>query len=192
MITIGLTALFTWLTVANWNGPHAAARDARSPSTRSASSWAPGSAWASSRICVLGVLVITTEYSTGVIRASLLAVPRRLPMLTAKCVVFAALLFVLAEIVAFGSFFIGSAILHSHVPVSLSDHDVTRAVVGAGLYLTVLGLFSLAIGGADPAHRGRHHHGDRRGVRAADPVRAAARQLGRARQRLPAGAGRAR
>ena len=115
--------------------------------TRSASSWAPGSASASSTLCVLGVLVITTEYSTGVIRASLLAVPRRLWMLTAKCVVFAALLLVIAEIVAFGSFFIGSAILHSHVPVSLSDHNVTRAVLGAGLYLTVLGLFSLAIGG---------------------------------------------
>ena len=50
------------------------------------------------------------------------------------------------EVVAFGSFFLGAAILHSHVPVSLSDHNVTRAVVGSGLYLTVLGLFSLAIG----------------------------------------------
>ena len=97
-------------------------------------------------LCVLGVLVITTEYSTGVIRASLLAVPRRLKMLTAKSLVFAALLLVVAEIVVFGSFFLGAAILHSHVPVSLSDHNVTRAVVGAGLYLTVLGLFSLAIG----------------------------------------------
>ena len=95
---------------------------------------------------MLGVLVISTEYSTGVIRASLLAVPRRLKMLAAKSLVFAALLIVVAEIVAFGSFFIGSSILHSHVPVALSDHNVTRAVVGAGLYLTVLGLFSLAIG----------------------------------------------
>jgi len=81
-----------------------------------------------------------------VIKASILAVPRRLPMLAAKVIVFAALLIVLAEAVAFGSFWVGSALLHSKVAVSLSDPGVTRAVVGAGLYLTVLGLFSLAIG----------------------------------------------
>jgi hypothetical protein len=54
-----------------------------------------------------------------VIRASLLAVPRRIPMLAAKAVVFAVLLLVVTEIVAFCSFFAGSAILHAHVPVSL-------------------------------------------------------------------------
>jgi ABC-2 type transport system permease protein len=98
-------------------------------------------------ICVLGVLVISTEYSTGVIRASLLAVPRRVPMMAAKIVVFAALIIVLGEVIAFGSFFIGALALHSHVSVSLSDPGVLRAVYGTGLYLTVLGLFSLAIGG---------------------------------------------
>jgi len=92
------------------------------------------------------VLVITSEYSTGVIRASLLAVPRRLPVLAAKAVVFAVLLLVVTEIVAFCSFFVGSAILHAHVPVALGDPGVTRAVIGAGLYLTVLGLLALAIG----------------------------------------------
>ena len=97
-------------------------------------------------IAVLGVLVITSEYSTGVIRASLLAVPRRIPMLAAKAVVFAVLLIVVTEIVAFCSFFVGSAILHAHVQVSLSGPGVTRAVIGAGLYLTVLGLLALAIG----------------------------------------------
>jgi len=97
-------------------------------------------------IGVLGVLVITSEYSSGVIRASLLAVPRRIPVLAAKAVVFALLLLVVTEIVAFCSFFVGSAILHAHVPVSLSGSGVTRAVAGAGLYLTVLGLLALAIG----------------------------------------------
>ena len=52
----------------------------------------------------------------------------------------------LAEIVAFACFFMGSAILHSRVAVSLSDTGVLRSVIGAGLYLTVLGIFSLAIG----------------------------------------------
>ncbi len=69
---------------------------------------------------MLGVLVISGEYSTGAIRASLLAVPRRLPMLAAKAIVFAAIVLVLGEIVMFVSFFLGAAILHSHVPVSLS------------------------------------------------------------------------
>jgi ABC-2 type transport system permease protein len=147
VITIGFTALFTWLTVSNWNGPHAAARDVRVATDPVGFVLGAGLGLGQLTLCVLGVLVITTEYSTGVIRASLLAVPRRLWMLTAKCVVFAALLLVISEIVVFGSFFIGSAILHSHVPVSLSDHNVTRAVLGAGLYLTVLGLFSLGIGG---------------------------------------------
>jgi len=96
---------------------------------------------------VLGVLVITSEYSTGAIRASLLAVPRRIPMLAAKAVTFAILVFVLGEIVSFAAFFLGATILHSHAPVSLSDAGVTRAVVGSGLYLTVLGLFAMAVGG---------------------------------------------
>jgi ABC-2 type transport system permease protein len=147
VITVGFTALFSWLTTANWNGPHAAARDSRVITDPVGFVLGAGLGLGQLTLCVLGVLVITTEYSTGVIRASLLAVPRRLWMLAAKCVVFAVLLLVISEIVVFGSFFIGSAILHSHVPVSLSDHNVTRAVLGAGLYLTVLGLFSLAIGG---------------------------------------------
>ena len=146
VISIGLGALFTWLTVANWNGPRAAPRDARVILDPVGFILGAGLGLGQLTLCVLGVLVISTEYSTGVIRASLLAVPRRLKMLTAKSVVFAALLLVVAEIVVFGSFFLGAAILHSHVPVALSDHNVTRAVVGSGLYLTVLGLFSLAIG----------------------------------------------
>jgi ABC-type transport system involved in multi-copper enzyme maturation permease subunit len=98
-------------------------------------------------ICVLGVLVITSEYSTGAIRASLLAVPDRLPMLAAKALVWAALDFVISAVTVFVTFFIATAILHDHVVVTLSGHGVTKAVIGAILYLTVLGLFALAIGG---------------------------------------------
>lgn len=67
-------------------------------------------------------------------------------MLAAKCVVFAAVVFAVSEVAVFCSFFAGSAILHARVPVSLGDPGVLRAVFGAGLYLTVLGLFALAIG----------------------------------------------
>jgi ABC-2 type transport system permease protein len=146
VITIGLTALFSWISAANWNGPHAADRNTRILADPVGFIFGAGIGLGQLTICVLGVLVITTEYSTGVIRASLLAVPRRFPMLAAKVAVFGLLMVVLAEIVAFGSFFVGSKILHSHVPVSLSGTGVLRATVGAGLYLTVLGLLALAVG----------------------------------------------
>ncbi len=146
VVTVGFTALFTVLTVTNWNGPRAATRNATIIADPVSFILGAGTGLGQLAIAVLGVLLITTEYSTGVIRASLLAVPKRIPMLAAKAVVFAALIFVVAEIVTFSSFFVGSTILHSRVIVSLSQPGVARAVVGTGLSLTVLGLFSLAIG----------------------------------------------
>jgi ABC-2 type transport system permease protein len=146
VLTVGLTAGLTALIV-HANGPNAPARDARIIGDPVGFILGAGIGLGQLTICVLGVLLITTEYSTGVIRASLLAVPKRLPMLLAKVTVFAALLLVLAEIVSFGSFFVGSTLLHSLAVVKLSDPNVLRAVVGAGLYLTALGLFALAIGG---------------------------------------------
>jgi ABC-2 type transport system permease protein len=146
IITIGLTALLSWLTVSNWNGPRTPARDARILADPVAFIFGAGIGLGQLTICVLGVLLMSTEYSTGVIRASLLAVPKRLPMLAAKLAIFGVLMLVLAELVAFGSFFVGSALLHSKVAVALSDSGVLRATLGAGLYLTVLGLFSVGVG----------------------------------------------
>jgi hypothetical protein len=146
VVSLGFTALFAALTAANWNGPRAAPRDATILADPVNSILGTGIGLGQLAVCVLGALIMTTEYSTGVIRASLLAVPRRIPMLAAKAVVFAALIFVVGEIVTFGSFFLGSAILHSHVAVSLGQPGVARAVIGTGLALTVLGLFAMAIG----------------------------------------------
>jgi ABC-2 type transport system permease protein len=148
VLTIGLTAGLTALIVANWNAPRGGG-NAHLQIIADPVGFILGTGIGLGQltICVLGVLIMTTEYTTGVIRASLLAVPKRLLMLVAKALVFAMLMIVLAEIVSFGSFFVGSALLHSKVAVSLSDSGVTRAVVGAGLYLTVLGLFAMAIGG---------------------------------------------
>jgi ABC-2 type transport system permease protein len=144
--TLGLTALFTWLTVHALQTGRAPRRTGGLVADPVTFILQTGLGFGQLAICVLGALTMTTEYSTGVIRASLLAVPKRLPVLAAKCVVFAGLIFVIAEIVSFLSFFIGKAIVHPVVDVSLSQPDVTRAVIGAGLYLTVLGLFALAIG----------------------------------------------
>jgi ABC-2 type transport system permease protein len=147
VVTVGLTALFAWLTESHWTGPKAGPRDARVITDPVSFILGAGIGLGQLAICVLGALVITTEYSTGVIHSSLLAVPRRLWMLAAKSTVFAILMLVVAEVIVFCSFFVGALILHSRVQVSLSDPNVTRAVVGGGLYLTVLGLFSLGIGG---------------------------------------------
>ena len=146
VLTIGLTALFSWLTVHAVQTGRAPRRSADLISDPVSFILQTGIGFGQLAICVLGALTMTSEYSTGVIRASLLAVPKRLPVLAAKCAVFAGLIFVVAEIVVFCSFFIGKAIVHPVVSVSLSQPGVTRAVIGAGLYLTVLGLFALAIG----------------------------------------------
>ncbi len=145
VLTLGITVLITAITSAQWNKIGAASR-AQIRLDPTSGILSAGLQFGQLTIIVLGVLVITSEYSTGVIRASLLAVPRRLPMLAAKAVVFTAITLVLGEIVMFASFLIGAAILHSHVPVSLSTPDVARAVLGGGLYLAVLGLFALSIG----------------------------------------------
>jgi ABC-type transport system involved in multi-copper enzyme maturation permease subunit len=146
VLTVGLTTGLTALVVNSWGKRGSGGGEVAIIADPVSFILGAGIGLGQLTICVLGVLVITSEYSTGVIRASLLAVPRRIPMLIAKLVVFAVLLIVLSEIVAFGSFFLGSLLLHSKVPVSLSDPGVTRAVLGAGIYLTVLGLFAVAIG----------------------------------------------
>jgi ABC-2 type transport system permease protein len=146
VVSLGLTGLFTWLTIRSLNSGRAGDRSATIASDPVNFILGTGLGLGQLAICVLGVLVITSEYSSGTIRASLLAVPKRIPMLIAKGVVFSVLVFVIGEVVVFGSFYIGAAIVHSHFPVSLSQPGVTRAVIGSGLYLTVLGLFALAIG----------------------------------------------
>jgi ABC-2 type transport system permease protein len=146
VLTLGLTGLISGITSAQWNKISTASRITLINDPVSAILGASVE-FGQLTIIVLGVLVVTSEYSTGAIRSSLLAVPRRMSMLAAKAITFTALVFVLAEIVCFVAFFMGAAILHSHVPVSLSGSNVARAVYGAGLYLTVLGLFSMAIGG---------------------------------------------
>jgi ABC-2 type transport system permease protein len=98
-------------------------------------------------IGVLGVMVITGEYSTGMIRSSLMAVPHRLPVLWAKAVVFAAVTFVLMLISSFIAFFIVQAVARRHhVQHTIGDPHALRTVIGAALFLTVLGLLSIGLG----------------------------------------------
>jgi ABC-type transport system involved in multi-copper enzyme maturation permease subunit len=146
VVSLGLTGLLTWLTLRAINTGANGARASGLLTDPTGFILGTGLGLGQLAICVLGALVITAEYSSGTIRASLLAVPRRIPVIIAKAVVFAAVVFVVGEIVAFVSFLIGAAIVHSKIPVSLSQPGVLRAVFGAGLYLTVLGLFAMAVG----------------------------------------------
>jgi ABC-2 type transport system permease protein len=95
----------------------------------------------------LGVLVVSNEYSSGMIRATLAAVPRRLPVLLAKLLVFAVVVgtaMVTASVVAF---LVAQRFLAGYRPTySLSDPDVLRVVIGTGIYLTLIGLLGGAIG----------------------------------------------
>lgn len=96
----------------------------------------------------LGVLMSAGEYATGTIRATLAAVPARLPMLWAKAAVFAAATFGLMLVAVLGAFLIGQGILSSRDmdTATLSDPGVFRALVGAAVYLTGAGLIGLALG----------------------------------------------
>jgi ABC-type transport system involved in multi-copper enzyme maturation permease subunit len=99
-------------------------------------------------IGVLGVLVITSEYATGLIQPSVVAVPRRGRLLAAKAAVFAGVAVVLGQVIGFTSFLIGQSLLAgADVPhATLGQPDVLRAVVGSGLYLAAIGLLGLGLG----------------------------------------------
>jgi ABC-2 type transport system permease protein len=124
---------------------------------------------------VLGVLVMSAEYGTGTIRSTLSALPRRPVVLASKVLVFGAVAVVVSEVLSFLAFVVGQAILSAKHAVgtsavatqrakqlgvkiphhiqgllstgsaSLGQAGVVRAVVGAGLYLAVLGLLALGL-----------------------------------------------
>lgn len=95
----------------------------------------------------LGVLTISSEYSTGMICASLSAVPQRRALLAVKGGVFAAAAFAGGELVSFAAFGLGQAILHrAGAGLSLASGPGLRAAFGGGLYLTAVGLLGYAFG----------------------------------------------
>jgi ABC-2 type transport system permease protein len=116
-------------------------------------SWDPtgvsqaGVAIASLAIVVLGVLCISSEYSSGMIRTSLIAVPKRGRVLAAKSLIFAGVTFVVGEVTCFAAFFVGQSLISGHAPhAALGDPGVARAIAGGGLYLAALAALSVAAG----------------------------------------------
>ena len=98
-------------------------------------------------LAVLGALAITSEYSTGMIRTSLTAQPRRGVVYAAKGIVFTAVALVVSLVTSFIAFFLGQALLSSTgASATLSDPNVLRAIIGSALFVTLVGLIAFAIG----------------------------------------------
>jgi ABC-2 type transport system permease protein len=96
---------------------------------------------------VLGVLVMTAEYSSGMIRATLTVIPDRRMLLGAKAAVFGAMTLVVGEATAFLSFFAGGAALRHGIPApTLTEPGVLRAVLLSGLGFCLIGLLGLGLG----------------------------------------------
>lgn len=106
-----------------------------------------GVTFASLALGVLGVLLSAGEYTTGMIRSTLAAVPRRLPVLWAKSAVIGPIALILTTIAALAAFQLGTLGLDGEkIALSLSDDGVLRSLAGAGVYLALVAVFGVALG----------------------------------------------
>jgi ABC-2 type transport system permease protein len=139
VLMVGIGALFSAVTASQYKmGP---------AGINAVSTSLTGTVFAVVPFGVLGVLMVSGEYTTGMIRASLTAVPRRLPVLWAKLAVFAGTTFAASLAASFTSFFLGQALLSGHhLNVAITAPGALRSVIGAALYLTVAGLTGVAMG----------------------------------------------
>ena len=141
--TIGFSALLCAVTAANPDELPADVRATFDPTSVSLTGLVFGQLGAA----VLGVLIISAEYSTGGIRSSLVAVPRRTRMLAAKALVLTAVTLVVGTLTCLVSFLLGQALLSSaDLQTSLGEPHVLRAVLGGGLYVAGSALFGFALG----------------------------------------------
>jgi ABC-2 type transport system permease protein len=98
-------------------------------------------------VAALGALVMTSEYATGSIRATLTAMPQRVTVLSAKTLVVAATTAVVGIAAAFLAFFVATRVFAGRgIAVGLTDPGAVRTVIGAGLYLAALAVLTLALG----------------------------------------------
>lgn len=144
LLTIGFPVLFAFVTSSHWGSMSPSERANRHPLDIALA----GVNVSQLAVAVLGVLVVTGEYSTGMIRASFSAVPKRLPVLWAKTGVFGVVTFALMLPSVVAAFYASQAILARHhlLQTSLADAGIGRSVVGGAVYLLLVGIFALGIG----------------------------------------------
>ena len=141
-IIVGLGALFCAARVSRWDRLDTGPRVRFDPAGFSMN----GIFLAQLAIGVLGVLIMSSEYATGQIRATLGAIPQRRLVMVAKTLVFGAVVMVVGFVACLTAFAIGQSIFHAkQAGVSFGDPGVARAVVGGGLYLTAVGLLGLGL-----------------------------------------------
>ena len=143
VLGIGIGALVCALTRSHWSSQNIGQRVSfDAPATSLI-----GLLFAQFAIGILGVLVISAEYSTGTIRATFSAAPNRSRVFAAKIVVFGVLSFIVAELTSFVAFFLGQFLLSSPAThATLSSPGAFRAVFGGGLFVCVLGLAAMGLG----------------------------------------------
>src|SRR6516162_3147481 len=127
----------------HWNQMSATDRASFDPTFRSLTGLSLGQL----AVGILGVLVIASEYATGMIRSTLAAVPGRRQVLAAKALVLAAPTFVIATLASLVAFLGGQALLASTGEgASMWANGELRAVIGGGVYLTLMAVFGLGLG----------------------------------------------
>ena len=142
-LAVGFGALIGASQMSSWNNLDPAERLRFDPTSFSLS----GLFLAQLAVGVLGVLMISSEYATGQIRATFAATPQRLTVLAAKATTFAGVVLAVGLVASFGAFFVGQAIFASKgLDASISDPGVLRAVLGGALYLTGIGLLGVGVG----------------------------------------------
>lgn len=96
---------------------------------------------------LLGALVVTSEYGSGLVRVSLAAVPARVVLLAAKALVVLGLTAVVATATSLAAFLLAQAVLASDgLDVALTGPGVLRAVVGCGAYLALVAVLGVGLG----------------------------------------------
>jgi ABC-type transport system involved in multi-copper enzyme maturation permease subunit len=141
--TIGFGVIASAATASRWSSMSAADKATFDPVSTSLL----GVDFGVLAIGVLGVLLITGEYSTGMVRSTFAAVPTRLPVLWAKVGVFALVGFAVALPSTLIAFFVGQSFLSSqHIQIAFSHSGVPVAVVGSAVYLMLVGLFGIGLG----------------------------------------------
>lgn len=140
VVTAGLAALICFFTESQVEKMHAAQRLAFDPTFTSFASMGIGQL----AMIAFGVMSVSAEYSTGMIRSSLAAVPQRGTFMASKIIVTGLLVLAVGLVTSFASFFAGQAML-GDFGASLGDPGVLRAVFGGGFYMALIALFSMGV-----------------------------------------------
>jgi ABC-type transport system involved in multi-copper enzyme maturation permease subunit len=135
-----------WLLGAGNRGSYQAASSAGQAAFDPVFTVLQGSELAQLFVVALGVITVTGEYTSGLIRGTFVATPQRAQVLAMRALVFTVVVWACCTAMSFAAFFLGQSVLAPAKHAGIGDPGVLRAVFGAGLYLTLVGLLGMFIG----------------------------------------------